>query len=1493
MRRPKNFISFYIFSTVVILLLFNLQAVIPKIEDAKGHTLNTIENDPEVRAEEKISTFIEAFPPPKVFNEHIYGISGLLMTTEEHTRLLDKKIKLFWDNELVSETTTGKVGGDLGRFSFNQTVHRPPGEYTVLLVFSGDMTHEYSQYRATVKVEENAPDLLINSKHIFVEPDLPTVNSTVQINSYVRNIGGRDGHCRVSVFLDGTSSKNLIGETFLNVSQKGQKCVSFSWKAVPGNHIIWVSIDHVSPEDLDPTNNLACRKIYVDPVDNSSWPMFRHDIYNSGFTGFDGPRGAELLWSVDNINIGSYTAAKSSPSVHGDKVIVGGDTGKVSAFNKFTGEAIWEFQTDDSEKGIHSTPSITEEMVFIGSYDHNVYALDYETGKEIWRYDTGGWVGSSPTVYNGKLFVGSDVGTRKGQLLALNSKTGKLLWAFNASGDIHSSPAISPELGLVYVGSNDNDIYALDMNGMADGDQGLQGKSLNGSDLIWNFSTGHAVKSSPTFDPTTGNVAISSWDGFVYMLNGSDGQGIWKTFIGDFLYSSPAVSGNRLFVVGHRSDGQVHALNKYDGTKLWSYNTGAYAIASPTVANGTLYLGLKGNNIIALDVDTGSHKFTYETAADVTASSAVSSEIMFVSGDAPDGKLYAFGRSRAMIEFCREDVSIEPEYALAGQPVKLKMKISNVGTQNCRLLIKVLSGRSNVSRAVREDEAEILASGSLDVEPWKNREISFELFFHQEGQHRLLMELSQIEGTGAEFLFGGSVEISLNVSRDTDEDGLPDAWELEYGSDKYSDDRWADPDRDGLSNLEEYWNALQPAEADSDLDGLADGIEMELNCDPLNPDTDGDGMPDGWEHYAAGDPTVQDPNGDQDGDGLDNVGEFEWACTPVTKDSDRDGIPDKWETTYTRWDPNNSSYTMDPSSNTDAGLDADRDGFDWNGDGVLDEREILSNLEEFHYGTDPGSYDSDYDGIPDGEKLYENDLDRDGMPNWWEERFFLEPFSGEDGIWDSDGDGVLNYLEWTVGTHPTDPDTDNDGICDGSELDMGTDPNNADSDSDGMPDGWELSMGTDPLSRSDGEIDHDGDGLDNLAEYAAGTDPFDPDSDGDELEDGDDPDPMDFTPISILRISAGMSSHNPSGLFSTETLTSILFNGSLSFDKNNNITQYFFDFGDGNNSGWTYSALMEHIYYKYGLYKVELRVKNDIGKVNVIPNKRDIFISNRPPVVKAALNTNEAKTFSTLFLNLSGVRDLDGFIINLSVGWGDGNDTYISSMGLSLLNYRARFNITKEHRYTDDGTYEINITAMDNDGGRSSHFLEAEILNRAPTAIFSVPDRIITGQKVVFNASAAFDRDGRIVEFDWEFEDGRTYRGETIKTSFSYAGSVTVKLKVTDDDGEVDEFVDSFTVAAQYAEKNDKPREKMPDGSIYILVIMAVLSTGIVLSLIVKNHWKRNEELVIEGCIMKNTSHHAVRKIMVRKRVKLKSTARSVPGDECGDKSAIPPETKK
>lgn len=135
------------------------------------------------------------------------------------------------------------------------------------------------------------------------------------------------------------------------------------------------------------------------------------------------------------------------------------------------------------------------------------------------------------------------------------------------------------------------------------------------------------------------------------------------------------------------------------------------------------------------------------------------------------------------------------------------------------------------------------------------------------------------------------------------------------------------------------------------------------------------------------------------------------------------------------------------------------------------------------------------------------DTDGDGLRDWWEKRYALDPLDAADAGEDPDGDGLSNLAEFEKGTLPREADTDGDGLADGVEtgtgvwvsvLDTGSDPRNADSDGDLLPDGRENPgrshdpanpvqvPGTNPNSP-----DSDGDGASDGLEAALGSDPTD------------------------------------------------------------------------------------------------------------------------------------------------------------------------------------------------------------------------------------------------------------------------------------------------------------------------------------------------------------------------------------------------------------------
>ena len=91
-------------------------------------------------------------------------------------------------------------------------------------------------------------------------------------------------------------------------------------------------------------------------------------------------------------------------------------------------------------------------------------------------------------------------------------------------------------------------------------------------------------------------------------------------------------------------------------------------------------------------------------------------------------------------------------------------------------------------------------------------------------------------GDGTFVAVGGSGAIlqSDPVAIDSDVDGLPDSWELQYFGDLVQDPS-DDYDHDGLTNFQEYQLGTDPTKWDTDGDGVDDGTEVAQGKNPLDP----------------------------------------------------------------------------------------------------------------------------------------------------------------------------------------------------------------------------------------------------------------------------------------------------------------------------------------------------------------------------------------------------------------------------------------------------------------------------------------------------------------------------------------------------------------------------------------------------------------------------------------------------------------------------------
>ena len=296
---------------------------------------------------------------------------------------------------------------------------------------------------------------------------------------------------------------------------------------------------------------------------------------------------------------------------------------------------VWKFKTNGR---VLSSPAVVGDVVYIASTDGSLYALNRADGTQRWKFDSKGPIASSPAVAGGVVIVSSV----DGLIYGVDAATGASKWTFATKGErrftapgIHgaiprtermpdpfdvflSSPVIAN--GVVYIGSGDQNVYALDASTGA---------------LRWTFATGDVVHASPAV--ANGVVYVGSWDRNLYAIDASTGRERWRYTTGNDttiynqigIASSAAVAGGLVFVGGR--DGHFHVVDAATGQLKWKHNNrGGWTIASPAVKDGIVYFPTSdGTRFKALEASTGNVKFDLQNKAVSFSSPALAGDVAF------------------------------------------------------------------------------------------------------------------------------------------------------------------------------------------------------------------------------------------------------------------------------------------------------------------------------------------------------------------------------------------------------------------------------------------------------------------------------------------------------------------------------------------------------------------------------------------------------------------------------------------------------------------------------------------------------------------------------------------------------------------------------------------------------------------------------------------------------------------------------------------------
>ncbi len=201
---------------------------------------------------------------------------------------------------------------------------------------------------------------------------------------------------------------------------------------------------------------------------------------------------------------------------------------------------------------------------------------------------------------------------------------GTVKWNYATGDHANCSFAIDSD-GMIYTGSDDNNVYALYPNGTKK----------------WSFTTGGEVKASPALDDN--NTLFVGGGMTLYALNASTGEEKWSYSMMSMIYSSPAIGNDGTIYFGEGPGmfpaSFLVALYPNNGTKKWDYEIGGnHEYSSPAIGgDGTIYICSSDGNLYAMNPN-GTERWHYSFGSFGVSSPSV----------APDGSIYAISDDNSL-----------------------------------------------------------------------------------------------------------------------------------------------------------------------------------------------------------------------------------------------------------------------------------------------------------------------------------------------------------------------------------------------------------------------------------------------------------------------------------------------------------------------------------------------------------------------------------------------------------------------------------------------------------------------------------------------------------------------------------------------------------------------------------------------------------------------------------------------------------------------------
>ena len=236
----------------------------------------------------------------------------------------------------------------------------------------------------------------------------------------------------------------------------------------------------------------------------------------------------------------------------------------------------------------------------------------------------------------------------------------------------------------------------------------------------------------------------------------------------------------------------------------------------------------------------------------------------------------------------------------------------------------------------------------------------------------------------------------------------------------------------------------------------------------------------------------------------------------------------------------------------------------------------------------------------------------------------------------------------------------------------------------------------------------------------------------------------------------------------------VRLDGRGSHDVDGNLIRWHWDLGDGHEVS---DAVVSHVYWAPGRYRVRLEVTDDSGRPNATSSATaTVTVTPRPnalPVADAGPERT-VRVGEPVRFDGGGSVDPDGALVGYRWHFGDGT----VARGRSPL-----------HAFQRAGVFEVTVEVEDRRGALASDRTTVTVQPRPnvrPVAAAGGDRVVAPGEAVVFDGTGSTDADGALIGWRWDLGDGTRASGPLVTHRYGAPGRYTVRLTVEDGSGRPD-----------------------------------------------------------------------------------------------------------